>query len=266
MAETKKREVPAGPASEHKPYPLRSFAAGAVAGAIDTVITMPLDTIKTQMQIQSHPSVAACARTIVRHDGMLGLYYGFPPFLLQASGKAAVRFCMFDVLIKLVDSSGADRSRNPALWSGACGLGAGLSEALFWTAPTERLKVLRQARAGLGKTCLPPSAMSIVRERGVRDLYVGAGATAARQASSVAMRFCFLEEAKTVICHRMGYDKAGAPAWVTFVSGGIGGFISAVSAPLPSGIPPCPGCMSAVRPRSPPGIDASSPGIRAAQF
>lgn len=83
MAEVRKRDSSAGPASEHKPYPLRSFAAGAVAGGIDTVITMPLDTIKTQMQIKSHPSVAACARTIVRHDGLLGLYYGFPPFLLQ---------------------------------------------------------------------------------------------------------------------------------------------------------------------------------------
>jgi hypothetical protein len=236
MAEARKREAPAGPASVHKPYPLRSFAAGAAAGAIDTVITMPLDTIKTQMQIKNHPSVAACARTIVRHDGLLGLYYGFPPFLLQASGKAAVRFCMFDVLIKLVDKSGADRARNPAMWSGACGLGAGMAEALFWTAPTERLKVLRQARAGQGKTCVPPSVSSIIRERGVRDLYVGAGATAARQASSVAMRFCFLEEAKTLICRRMGYEKVGAPAWVTFLSGGIGGFVSAVSVPSPRGI------------------------------
>jgi hypothetical protein len=79
---------------------LHSFAAGGLAGALDTTVTMPLDTIKTQMQIKQHSSVASCATKIVRNDGVSGLYYGFRPFLLQASGKAAVRFCMFDVLVR----------------------------------------------------------------------------------------------------------------------------------------------------------------------
>ena len=139
-----------------------------------------------------------------------------------------MRFCMYDVLVKLVDTAGVQRERKPALWSGLCGLGAGMAEALFWTAPTERLKVLRQARAGEGKTCTPPSVFSIVTQRGLGDLYVGAGATAARQASSVAMRFCFLDGAKSQICTRMGYEKKSAPSWVTFLSGGIGGCLSAV--------------------------------------
>jgi len=188
-----------------KPAPMRSFMCGGAAGALDTIVTMPLDTIKTQMQIKKYSSVPDCARTIIMHDGATGLYYGFRPFLLQASGKAAVRFCMFDVLIKAVDASGVDRSERPALWSGVCGLGAGMAEALLWTAPTERLKVLRQARAGTGGAGgAAPSAMAIVREQGVGGLYVGAGATAIRQATSVAMRFCFLDKAKTNICSTFG--------------------------------------------------------------
>eukprot|EP00967_Tisochrysis_lutea_P136697 scaffold244124_cov27-Tisochrysis_lutea.AAC.1 len=46
------------PSSERHAYPLRSFAAGAAAGALDTCVTMPLDTIKTQMQIRAHRSVS----------------------------------------------------------------------------------------------------------------------------------------------------------------------------------------------------------------
>ncbi|EOD13707.1 hypothetical protein EMIHUDRAFT_207393 [Emiliania huxleyi CCMP1516] len=182
---------------------LFSFAAGGAAGALDTCITMPLDTVKTQMQINRHASVVSCVRTILRHDGAAGLYYGFGPFLLQASGKAAVRFCMFDVLVKAVDAAGIDRTQRPAVWSGVCGLGAGLAEALLWTAPTERVK-------------------------GVAGLYVGAGATAARQATSVAMRFFFLDSVKGSLCGGLGYEKRSAPSWVTFISGGVGGFLSAV--------------------------------------
>ena len=35
-------------------------------------------------------------------------------------------------------------------WSLTLGFGAGMAEALFWTAPTERLKILRQANASEG--------------------------------------------------------------------------------------------------------------------
>ena len=71
-----------------------AFAAGAIAGAVDTSLTMPLDTLKTKMQLQRYPSTLACSRAIVASDGITGLYYGFRPFLVQASGKAAVRFFM----------------------------------------------------------------------------------------------------------------------------------------------------------------------------
>ena len=64
-----------------------------------------------------------------------------------------------------------------------------MAEALFWTAPTERLKILRQAKAGEGVGGAVGELSVILREQGVRGLYVGAGATAARQASSVAVRF-----------------------------------------------------------------------------
>jgi len=205
----------------------KSFAAGAMAGSVDTSITMPLDTIKTAMQIRHYEGVAACTRSIIQHDGVAGLYYGFTPFLLQASGKAAVRFCMYDMLVRAVDAAGIDRAKNHVAWAGACGLGAGMAEALMWTAPTERIKVLRQSRAGKGHRT-SPTIGTIVREQGVSGLYVGASATALRQATSVALRFAIVDEVKSGVCSSFGYDKKNAPTWVTFLGGGLGGFISAV--------------------------------------
>jgi hypothetical protein len=100
-----------------------------------------MDTVKTNMQLRSYPGPIACARQIVMADGVAGLYFGFRPFLVQASGKAAVRFFIFDRLERLADSTGVDRQNAPARWSMLCGLGAGFGEALLWTAPTERMKV-----------------------------------------------------------------------------------------------------------------------------
>ena len=163
---------------------------------------MPLDTVKTKMQLQRFSSPMACSRAIVATDGVHGLYYGFRPFLIQASGKAAVRFSIYENLLQLVDLGGADRAAAPAKWSMVCGLGAGMGEALLWTAPTERLKVLRQSSAGLGKTASASShsVSTILREQGIGGLYVGAGATAMRQASSTAVRFATLDYVKAAVC------------------------------------------------------------------
>jgi len=211
-----------------------SFVAGAVAGGVDTFITMPLDTVKTKMQLQRYPGgMRECIRAIVASDGIAGLYYGFRPFLIQASGKAAVRFSIYASITQAVDATGVDRSHAPAKWSMACGLGAGMGEALLWTAPTERLKVLRQSTAGQGAAAGASSTSStsistILREQGVGGLYVGAGATAARQATSTAVRFATLDYIKALVCASCGYDKHAAPAWVTFLCGGTAGSVSAV--------------------------------------
>ena len=222
------RMVP--PARKASAKGLSWFAGGAVAGALDTCVTMPLDTVKTKMHLKQYAGPLSCAQAIVRADGAAGLYYGFRPFVIQASGKAAVRFCMFDALRRAVDGAGIDRSANPAAWSLTLGFGAGMAEALFWTAPTERLKILRQAKAGEGVGGAVGELSVILREQGVRGLYVGAGATAARQASSVAGRFSVLDRLSAALCGLLGHDAARdgrAPAWVTFVAGGTGGAVGA---------------------------------------
>ena len=222
------RMVP--PARKASAKGLSWFAGGAVAGALDTCVTMPLDTVKTKMHLKQYAGPLSCAQAIVRADGAAGLYYGFRPFVIQASGKAAVRFCMFDALRRAVDGAGVDRSANPAAWSLTLGFGAGMAEALFWTAPTApptpspAFACRRILSRSVGELSV------ILREQGVRGLYVGAGATAARQASSVAVRFSVLDRLSAALCGLLGHDAARdgrAPAWVTFVAGGTGGAVGA---------------------------------------
>ena len=131
--------TPAAPPSRRS----HAFVAGAVAGAVDTCFTMPLDTVKTKMQLQRFASPMACSRAIVASDGVHGLYYGFRPFLIQASGKAAVRFCIYDNLVRLVDMAGADRAAAPAKWSMVCGMGAGSLFSSLRQAPASSLALER---------------------------------------------------------------------------------------------------------------------------
>lgn len=200
-----------------------------MAGAIDTCITMPLDTIKTQMQLSKGmgASMIGCAQTIIKHDGIGGLYKGFAPFVVQASGKAAVRFMCYDSLCQVIDSTGIDRTQNAAFWSLTCGTGAGMVEALAWTCPSERLKVLQQSTAGTGGKV--PSYGEVIKVQGIRGLYVGAIPTAGRQATSVAVRFTMVDQVKSFFITTAGVDKSKPiPTYVTFMAGGMGGALSVV--------------------------------------
>ena len=77
--------------SKKKKKGAAAFAAGGIAGVVDTCFTMPLDTIKTAMQIQGTRSPITACRGIVGSNGVGGLYAGFAPFCVQAAGKAAIR-------------------------------------------------------------------------------------------------------------------------------------------------------------------------------
>ena len=108
MADTKKKD------------PRKTIIAGAIAGAVDCCITMPLDTMGTQIQLQGYSGPVQvnhhrrfirrrrispvclcmagaairpqCARAIVKANGVKGLYAGFWPFLMQSSAKSSIRF------------------------------------------------------------------------------------------------------------------------------------------------------------------------------
>ena len=204
----------------------RTLVAGGSAGAIDCCITMPMDTLSTQMQLRKFSSPFATAEAIIAAKGVSGLYAGFVPFLIQSSAKSSVRFFSFELLANAVDHwLPGQRKANPGFWALSCGLGAGAVEALALTAPTDRVKVLSQAMSAQ-KGGVPISAVELVRQQGLAGLYTGALATALRQSSSVAVRFFCFGVIKSQACAALGHDEKQAPVWVSFIAGGTGGAVS----------------------------------------
>jgi len=180
--------------------------AGAVAGACEVIGTMPLDVVKTRMQINpglyKHPIDAAVK--IFRAGGVPALYYGMPAFLMQTAGKASIRFCAYEQIRLVLNMTVGEKTvkQHEVFYNMIAGLGAGTAEACFWTTPTERLKVLRQTEVGAANpryTSMYTSVRIILREQGIRGLYVGLVPTAIRQSSSVGFRFMWYDSVKALI-------------------------------------------------------------------
>merc|ERR1719183_2732043 len=81
--------------------PLYNGAAGAFAGAVSVILTMPQDTVKTRMQGEEakklYKSTLDCAQQILKNDGIAFFYAGTWPRMIRVSLDVAITFAIFPV-------------------------------------------------------------------------------------------------------------------------------------------------------------------------
>tara|TARA_B110000881_G_C18574317_1_gene517548 strand:+ start:501 stop:1553 length:1053 start_codon:yes stop_codon:yes gene_type:complete len=215
----------------------QSFVAGGFAGIVDTCCTMPLDTIKVQMQCNGKLRTPIhAATTILRTTGPFSFYAGVQPFMLQCAGKAAIRFYAFEQFKYFLgptclNLNGFVGNIGVTMLGG---LGAGLSEAIIWTAPMERLKVLRQTEAAAGNAkgsgSIFTSAKSVIHTQGFTGLYRGGFATCIRQGTSHMTRFAIYAPIREFLNSKAtkSHMDVPAPAWVSMLAGGLAGALSVI--------------------------------------
>ncbi|XP_027189994.1 uncharacterized protein [Cicer arietinum] len=80
--------------------------AGMVAGACSSVITTPIDTVKTRLQVMDNygsgrPSVLKTARTLLKEDGWWGFYRGFGPRFLNMSLYGTTMIVTYELIKRL---------------------------------------------------------------------------------------------------------------------------------------------------------------------
>ena len=123
----------------------KGIIAGGITGGIEICITFPTEYVKTQLQldekvgaVKQYAGPVDCVKQPVRGYGFFGLYRGLSVLLYGSIPKSAVRFGSFESLKKrFADESGQLTGGRKLL----CGLGAGVSEAIFAVTPMETLKV-----------------------------------------------------------------------------------------------------------------------------
>ena len=160
------------------------LVAGAIAGSAEVITTYPLDTIKTHMQIHKNGNSFRTGMNIIKKSGIQGLYYGVIPSLAQVAGKASLRFTLYEKIKNSLKNKNGKISNSKNL---IAGLSSGAIEAMVWTSPTERVKIIQQNSPKYISTATV--IRNILRNNGIQGLYIGTVPTIYKQSLSVGSRF-----------------------------------------------------------------------------
>ena len=195
------------------------ITAGAMSGAMTSLILTPIELVKCRMQVPM-PSAASSSRAttlgplavigdVYRREGLAGFWRGQLGTLLRETGGSAAWFGCYEMLslwfrrrLKQPQSSPTTSEKEPNLpiyQSMLSGAGAGLCYNFsFYPADTIKSKLqtgdladlgagggARQTFLGVGK--------AVYRTHGLRGLYRGCGITLLRSAPSSALIFTIYE-------------------------------------------------------------------------
>jgi solute carrier family 25 citrate transporter 1 len=95
-----------GDDKEKQKNPIYNGIAGAAAGAVSVILTMPQDTVKTRMQGEEakklYKGTIDCATQILKKDGIGFFYAGTWPRMVRVSLDVGITFCVFPWLGKFI--------------------------------------------------------------------------------------------------------------------------------------------------------------------
>ncbi|CAO4370440.1 Protein CBG09959 [Caenorhabditis briggsae] len=181
---------------------VRGIVIGGITGGIEICITFPTEYVKTQLQLDERSATPKfkgpidCVKQTVKGHGFFGLYRGLSVLLYGSIPKSSFRFGTFEYL----KSQAADERGNlTPVMRLLCGLGAGLSEAVFAVTPMETVKVKFIHDQGLAQPKYKGFVHGvgcIVKAEGLGGIYKGVTATMAKQGSNQAIRFFVMETLK----------------------------------------------------------------------
>lgn len=208
---------------------LRGIIAGGITGGIEICITYPTEYVKTQLQLdekgdrKKYKGIVDCVKKTVQERGVLGLYRGLSVLVYGSIPKSAVRFGSFEFLKQnMVDENGNLTTLSKLL----CGLGAGVSEAIFAVTPMETIKVkfINDQRSAKPKyRGFFHGVVSIVKDFGIGGIYKGLTATILKQGSNQAIRFYVVETGRDI--YRKGDPNVAVPKWYIGIVGAFAGKI-----------------------------------------
>ena len=209
--------------------------AGGFGGACLTVVGAPFDLVKVRQQVEPVGALTL-TRSIVRSEGVRGLWRGVGPPLLVSVPTFALVFWSFDLFRRAVRSSGLVRPGSIAETAAAGALVAGPTSLLY--TPIDRVKCLVQLdgrRVAAGKPARYAGAFdcaaAVVRDGGVRSLYRGLRLTVARDVPAWSVYFTVYATAKEVFSRALGSHAACATLdgraelspLSSFLAGGLAG-------------------------------------------
>ncbi|GLC38991.1 hypothetical protein PLESTB_001774000 [Pleodorina starrii] len=234
--------------------------AGAIAGCIARVITGPLDVIKIRFQVQLEPIIGAppqaaqrskytgfgqALTTIVREEGVQGLWRGTVPGLLLTVPYTAVQFVALQQVRQAAAAYGFTANPGAAPF---LSLASGALAGAAATVASYPFDLLRTTLAAQGEPRVYrnmwDAARGIVSQRGPAGLYSGLGVTLVEIMPYAALQFglydtlnALVDDARHRYQRDMAEAAAAAAAAATGTSSSSSGRDATQAAPSPSPAP-----------------------------
>lgn len=204
---------------------LQNIFFGGTAGVIGQASVFPLYTVKTRLHLYPgrYNNVFHCARKIVQHDGLRGLYRGMPPAVIGVFPEKAIKLSMNDYLTAVLARPDGTISLPMAMLAGG---GAGFSQVIV-TNPMELVMITMQSNAARGRK--PKSMFHLARDLGLSGLYRGTQATLLRDVPFSMIFFSL----NTHLRSKLADDDGKIPLSRTFLAGiAAGSTASSLSTPM----------------------------------
>lgn len=129
--------------------PYLSLTLGAVSAALATLCTYPLDLLRTRLAAQPEPKIyhsfPHAIRSVIRDEGLRGLYAGLQPTIIEIIPYMAIHFALYEYL-KRVAFFRFQTSRLQPQHSLVIGATAGTVSKLI-TLPLDNAKKVMQVQA-----------------------------------------------------------------------------------------------------------------------
>ncbi|KAJ2497599.1 hypothetical protein GGH96_004974 [Coemansia sp. RSA 1972] len=183
----------------------RMMVAGLCAGVIEGgSVVAPSEVIKTRLiHDQCMPNsqfrgTLDCVRSVLREDGVRGLYRGVGPVMMRQGANSCVRFAAYDSLKQLMlRNTRVDAKDIPFVYSFGLGMAAGII-TVYSTMPFDVVKTRMQS-PNMEYTNSIQCALRVTKSEGVRALWKGATPRLTRLMFSGAIVFATYEQAMKLL-------------------------------------------------------------------
>ena len=205
----------------------RELFCGGFGGAVGVLIGQPFDFVKVRLQAgktlggPSYSGALDCVAKTVRNEGVLGMYRGATPPVLNSFVLNAIMFAGYGHGMRCLEGSGLSEMSRVFL----AGSYAGALQ-VFTLVPVDVVKCRMQIDRAAGGAGLYASPLDCVRQifrsEGLRGLYRGSFITLLRDSPTTGAYFLLYEACERELPRRFGTGEAAT----TLGAGGICGTIT----------------------------------------
>lgn len=177
---------------------LQKFLCGGISGSIGAFCVFPIDLVKTRMQnqINSHnklyKSSFNCFTSIIKNDGILGLYKGSRINICGVFPEKAVKLTVNDFILNKNKDDNGNVELKYQMLAGAC---AGFCQVIV-TNPIEIIKIQLQMSSLTSKN---NNVLGVINTLGFKNLYKGSLACLSRDTPFSLIYFPLYENLKSRI-------------------------------------------------------------------